>query len=197
MRAITLAHLRPPFLLSVLIRINQNLAELIRYPPRNFDRFRLISINYEDTIARTYSCTVPTPKHLLQHFHSCAPSLSRTCPTTRTQPPRHTHTSTPTPLRIYDTTLTHLRHHSRASTTPLAHNRPATLTHLRHHSRAPTTPHSRICDTTRTPSSSIYTHWRPPLRTFVLPSLFRSLSESIRIYPSLSDILRKISMGPD
>ncbi len=87
-RATTLTHLRPPFLLSVLIRINQNLAELIRYPPRNFDRFRLISINYEDTIARTYSCTVPTPKHLLQHFHSCASSLSRN---------HRPHTQAPTP----------------------------------------------------------------------------------------------------
>ena len=91
-RATTLTHLRPPFLLSVLIRINQNLAELIRYPPRNFDRFRLISINYEDTIARTYSCTVPTPKHLLQHFHSCASSLSR-----NHRP--HSRASTPMPLR--------------------------------------------------------------------------------------------------
>ena len=32
-----IAHLRPPFPLSELIRINQNLSELIRYPPRNFD----------------------------------------------------------------------------------------------------------------------------------------------------------------
>ena len=32
-----IAHLRPPLPLSELIRINQNLSELIRYPPRNFD----------------------------------------------------------------------------------------------------------------------------------------------------------------
>ena len=32
-----ITQLRPPFPLSELIRINQNLSELIRYPPRNFD----------------------------------------------------------------------------------------------------------------------------------------------------------------
>ena len=96
---------------------------------------------------------------------------------------QHFHASAPPHSRTCPATLAHLRLRRCAPATPLAHNRATTLTHLRHHTRAP--------------SSSIYTHWRPPLRTFVLPSLFRSLSESIRIYPSLSDILREISMGPD
>lgn len=113
--------------------------------------------------------------------------------------------SVPTPLRIRATTLTHLRHHTHAPTPIPLRICDTTLAHPHTYSHAPTTPLARICDTTRTqpphrshaPSSSIYTHWRPPLRTFVLPCLFRSLSESIRIYPSLSDILREISMGPD
>ena len=111
----------------------------------------------------------------------------------------------PTPLRTNAPTLTHLLQHFHASAPPLTRIYAYAAAHLRHHSRASAPMPLRTCDTTRTqpphrshaPSSSIYTHWRPPLRTFVLPSLFRSLSESIRIYPSLSDILREISMGPD
>lgn len=114
--------------------------------------------------------------------------------------------------RTYPATLAHLRLRRCVPASPSRAPTPMPLrtcayaaAHKRHHSRASAPPHSRICayaaahphTYSHAPSSSIYTHWRPPLRTFVLPSLFRSLSESIRIYPSLSDILREISMGPD
>ena len=119
-------------------------------------------------LARTYSCTIPTLAHLCLRRCASATPLAHNRPAT----------------------LAHLRLRRCASATPLAHNRPIAPTHPRLHRCAQATPLSR------TFVLHLYT-LAPPLRNFVLPSLFRSLSESIRIYPSLSDILREISMGPD
>ena len=168
------------------------------------------------TPLRICDTTRTQPPH---RSHASAPTPLRTCDTTRTQPRHHTHAPTPTPLRIRATTLAHLRPRRYASAPPHSRTYAHAATHPHHHTHTSTPTPLRTYATTRTqprhhsraPSSSIYTHWRPPLRTFVLhlytlapplrnfvlPSLFRSLSESIRIYPSLSDILREISMGPD
>ncbi len=150
-------------------------------------------------------------KRMHQLSFPCRHHLSRTCDTTRTQPPSHTHVPA------------HLGHHSRASTTPLAHNRPIAPTHPRHHTNvpaptplrtydttlahlrlrrcAPAKPLSRICATTlthlRPPSIHIGAPHCAPSSSLASFGAYQNQSEFIRAYPISSEKFRWVLIDSD